>query len=57
MLTEQGSSQKAGFCQVRSIKDLRRCQMFSENIKEAIGLVKEAAGHPDVSGACVKVGP
>lgn len=31
--------------------------MFSENIKEPIGLVKEAAGHPDVLGMCVKVEP
>lgn len=31
--------------------------MFSVNIKEPIGLTKEAAGHPDVSGMCVKVEP
>ncbi len=31
--------------------------MFSENIKEPIGLAKGAAGHPDVSGMCVKVEP
>lgn len=31
--------------------------MFSENIKELIGLVKAAAGNPDVSGMGVKVEP
>ncbi len=31
--------------------------MFSKNIKESIGLVKGAAGHPDVLGMCVKVEP
>lgn len=31
--------------------------MFSENIKEPIGLVKEAAGHPDVLGMCAQVEP
>lgn len=31
--------------------------MFSENIKESIGLVKGAAGCPDVSDMCFKVEP
>jgi len=31
--------------------------MFPGNIKEPIGLVEEAAGHPDVSGMCIKVEP
>lgn len=57
MLTEQGKGQIARFCQVRYIKELKRCQMFSVNIKEPIGLAKEAAGHPDVSSMCVKVEP
>ena len=57
MLTEQGKGQVARSRQVRWIKELRRCQMFSENIKESIGLARGAAGHPDVSGMCVKVEP
>lgn len=31
--------------------------MFSESIKESIGLAKGAAGPPDVSGMCVRVEP
>lgn len=57
MLTEQGKGQIERLCQVRWIKELKCCQMFSENIKEPIGLTKEAAGHPDVLGMCVKVEP
>lgn len=57
MLTEQGKGQREKFCQVRWIKEPRRCQMFSGNIKKPIGLVKGAAAHPDVSSMCFKVEP
>lgn len=46
MLTEQGKGQIAEFCQVRWIKELRRRQMFSENIKESIGLAKRSSWSP-----------
>lgn len=57
VLTEQGGSQNARFCHVKWIKELRHGQTISENIKEPIGLVRRASGHPDVSGVCVKVAP